>query len=279
MSNHNQNLINKVTVSSIVNIDKIAKTMKKYGVCLIPNYISDEKCNSIKIECAKRSEVKVDTNFKDGSYRRYDVYKNTGAAANKRVYHTDCFSNDLMEFKIDKHIQTICKDYYNKGPYSVHVQVYERHRFHQIPVRSFHIDTFETSTFKAMLYLSDVTIEDGPNSYVIGTHNNVELRRKKQFEWGPKRSENLEYLEPHPTNFIEDELGPLLKNWVKFIAKKGTLILFDTWGVHCGLSPAKNGDRHVIVNYYRPGENLPRSDFGFDPKADYKKYFSKYEKR
>ena len=32
MSNHNQNLINKVTVSSIVNIDKIAKTMKKYGV-------------------------------------------------------------------------------------------------------------------------------------------------------------------------------------------------------------------------------------------------------
>ena len=91
-----------------------------------------------------------------------------------------------MEFKIDKHIQTICKDYYDKGPYSVHVQVYERHQFHQIPVRSFHIDTFETSTFKAMLYLSDVTIEDGPNSYVIGTHNNAELRRKKQFEWGPK---------------------------------------------------------------------------------------------
>ena len=48
------------------------------------------------------------------------------------------------------------------------------------------------------------------------------------------------------------------------------MILFDTWGVHCGLSPAKKGDRHVIVNYYRPGENLPRSDFGFDPKADYK---------
>ena len=108
MSNHNQNLINKVTVNSIINTYEITKTMKKYGVCLIPNYISDEKCNSIKIECAKRSEVKVDTNFEDGSYRRYDVYKNTGAAANKRVYHTDCFSNELMEFKIDKHIQTIC---------------------------------------------------------------------------------------------------------------------------------------------------------------------------
>ena len=115
------------------------------------------------------------------------MFTKTPAAANKRVYHTDCFSNDLMEFKIDKHMQTICKSYYDKGPYSVHVQVYERHQFHQIPVRSFHIDTFETSTFKAMLYLSDVTIEDGPNSYVIGTHNNAELRRKNNLNGVQKK--------------------------------------------------------------------------------------------
>ena len=58
MSNHNQNLINKVTVNSIINTYEITKTMKKYGVCLIPNYISNEKCNSIKIECAKRGPSK-----------------------------------------------------------------------------------------------------------------------------------------------------------------------------------------------------------------------------
>ena len=69
--------------------------MKKYGVCLIPNYISNEKnVTSIKIECAKRSEVKVDTNFEDGSYRRYDAFlqKTPALQLNKRVYHTDCFS-------------------------------------------------------------------------------------------------------------------------------------------------------------------------------------------
>ena len=279
MTKSNQQLINSVSVESIDDTNTILDLMNNNGVCVIPNYLSAEKCEIVKNECALRSEVEKDTNFEDGSYRRFDVYKNTGAAANKRVYHTDCFSSELMDFKSDTRIQEICKNYYNKGPYSVHVQVYERHQYHEIPVRSFHIDTFETSTFKAMLYLSDVSMEDGPNSYVIGTHNNEELRRKKEFEWGPKKSENLEYLDPHPTNFVKEELGPLINNWVKFTAKKGTLILFDTWGVHCGLSPSIEGDRHVIVNYYRPGANLPRSDFGFDPKADYKKYFGKYEKK
>lgn len=106
-----------------------------------------------------------------------------------------------------------------------------------------------------------------------------DLRKKKEFEWGPKKSENLEYLKPHPTNFVKEELGSLINNWVKFVAKKGTLILFDTWNVHCDLSPNRTGDSHVIVNYYRPGANLHRSDFGYDPKSDYKKYFDNYEKK
>ena len=275
----NLELIDLVSVEDIDDHEAVMKCMKENGVCMIKNYITENICEKIRSECSERSEVPEDINFEDGSYRRYDVYKDTGAAANKRVYHTDCFSPDLMNFKIDSDISEICKDYYNKGPYSVHVQIYERHQYHEIPVRSFHIDTFETSTFKAMLYLSDVTIDDGPNSYIIGTHDNDDLRKKKEFEWGPKKSENLEYLKPHPTNFVKEELGSLINNWVKFVAKKGTLILFDTWGVHCGLSPSRTGDRHVIVNYYRPGANLPRSDFGYDPKSDYKKYFGKYEKK
>ena len=277
MKINNEDLINSVTINSINDKQPILDCLRKNGVCLIPNYLSEEKCDLVKSECLKRSEVEHDMDFDDGSYRRFDVYKDSGAAANKRVYHTDCFSDDCMELKIDPRISNICKDYYNKGPYSVHVQVYERHQYHEIPVRSFHIDTFETSTFKAMLYLSDVRVEDGPNSYVISTHNDAELRRKKEFEWGPKKSENIEYLKPHPTNFLKEELGSMINNWVKFIGGKGSLILFDTWGVHCGLSPYKDGDRHVLVNYYRPGANLPRSDFGFDPNADYKKYFGKHE--
>ena len=59
---------------------------------------------------------------------------------------------------------------------------------------------------------------------------------------------------------------------------RGTVVLFDTWGVHCGLSPDRDGDRHLVVNYYRKGANLPRSDFGFDNQADYQRYAVDYKK-
>jgi hypothetical protein len=274
---NNDKLIDKITCTSL-DKDTIVSYMNKYGACLIPNFISDEKCDIVKEECIERAEVDEDTDFKDGSYRRYDTYQNKDsyAAANKRVYHVDCFSSEMEKFKKDKLIQDVAKAYYgDKDPYSVHVQIYERHEHHKVPVRGFHIDTFETSTFKAFLYLNDVTSKDGPTSIIIGTHNNAELRRMKQEVWGPQQGDefNSDY-KPHPTNFTKEELGEeLLENWVKVISKKGTLFLFDTWGVHCGTSPEKEGDRHVVVNYYRKGADLARSDFGYSANADYKKYF------
>ena len=55
-------------------------------------------------------------------------------------------------------------------------------------------------------------------------------------------------------------------------------MLFDTWGVHRGISPAQGAERHVLVNYYRKGADLPRSDFGFDAAADYQRYAVDYKK-
>ena len=271
----NHQLINTITQPK--DTKKILGCLRDNGICLIENYYDQEKCDSIRRSCIERAEVDEDLNYPDGSYRRFDVYKNTGAAANKRVFHVDCFNSEAAILKNDEFIKNIAKAYYNNNnEYSVHVQVYERHQFYHIPVRGFHIDTFETSTFKAMMYLNDVNSNDGPNSYIIGTHKDTELRRKKEFDWGPSVGDDFDNtFKPHPTNFTRNELGPLINNWVKITANKGALILFDTWGVHCGISPAEDGDRHSITNYYRPGKNLPRSDFGFNPDKDYKKYFVK----
>ena len=38
-------------------------------------------------------------------------------------------------------------------------------------------DTFELSTFKVMLYLNDVRMEQGPTCYIPGTHTDAALRR------------------------------------------------------------------------------------------------------
>jgi hypothetical protein len=160
----------------------------------------------------------------------------------------------------------------------VHVLIYERHRYHEIPVRGFHVDTFECSTYKVMLYLSDVEMADGPTSYIIDTHTDAKLRRKKEHVWGPAASPGDPSGRPHPTNFTDEELGPLLKQHVAVTGPCGTIVVFDTWGVHKGLAPQPGRERHVLVNYYRKGANLPRSNFGFDAQADYQRYAVDYKK-
>jgi hypothetical protein len=164
------------------------------------------------------------------------------------------------------------------SPHSVHLCLYERHRYHEIPVRGFHVDTFETSTFKVMLYLNDVAMAHGPTCYIPGTHRDAELRRRKQEEWGAAVSPGDPSGRPHPTNFTDAELGDRIARQLPVTGPAGTIVLFDTWGIHRGLSPLPGHERHVLVNYYRKGANLPRSDFGFDAEADYKRYAVDYKR-
>lgn len=256
---------------------EIVPCLREHGICVVPSFYKREFVDRLRAACVTRIDVPEDTNFSDGSYRRADAYRGTAAAPNERVYHVDCFSPEAEHFKQDALLKAVAAQYYGE-PHSVHVCIYERHRHHDIPVRGFHVDTFETSTFKVMLYLSDVAQADGPTCYIPGTHRSEELRRKKEYEWGPAVSPGDPSGRRHPTNFTDDELGDLVHRQVPVIGPAGTIVLFDTWGVHRGLSPAPGTERHVLVNYYRKGANLPRSDFGFDAQTDYDRYAVDYKK-
>ena len=245
--------------------------MKRYGLCILPDYHSLDFVDAIKARCIPRAEVPEDTNFEDGSYRRYDCYQGSAAAPNKRVYHADCFCKEAEQFKHDPLLTEVCSRYYG-SPHSVHVCLFKRHVYHQIPYRGFHVDTFETSTIKTFLYLNDVGIEDGPTSVIVGTQSNAELRRLKEKVWDPIVSPGDPSGLALPTNFSEEQVADVVQNDVPVTVRAGAVAIFDTWAVHRGMSPGRNGERNILVNYFRKGANLPRSDFGFDVKADFKRY-------
>jgi hypothetical protein len=257
--------------------DDLLACVKQHGICVVPGYYPRDMMDELREACVARVDVGVDSNFADGSYRRVDTYRGTAAAPNERVYHVDCFSPAGERFKQDEDLKAIASGYYG-APHSVHVCIYERHRYNEIPVRGFHVDTFETSTFKVMLYLNDVGRENGPTCYIPGTHVDAELRRRKEHEWGPAVSPGDPSNRPHPTNFTDGELGPLLDRQVAVEGPAGTIVLFDTWGVHRGIAPMPGYERHVLVNYYRKGANLPRSNFGFDAQDDYQRYAVDYKR-
>ncbi len=251
--------------------------MREFGICVVPGYYASSFVDTIREACVARIDEPGDMNYPDGSYKRFDAYQGSAAAANERIYHIDCFSDEAARFRHDPILNTVGSEYYG-DPHSVHLCLYERHRPHPVPVRGFHVDTFETSTYKVMLYLSDVEEKDGPTSYLIGTHTDDELRRMKENVWGPAVSPGDPSGTKHPTNFTDEELGDRLQRHVKVVGPRGTIVLFDTFGVHKGMPPMAGGERHVLVNYYRKGADLPRSNFGFDVKADHQRYAVDYKK-
>ena len=253
------------------NADAILAVLKEHGLCIIPRYHTLEFVDAIKTRCIPRAEVPEDMDFEDGSYRRYDCYQGSAAAPNKRVYHVDCFCENAEQFKHDPLLTEVCSRYYD-SPHSVHVCLFERHVYHQIPYRGFHVDTFETSTLKTFLYLDDVALDDGPTSCIVGTHANAELRRLKEKVWDPVVSHGDPSGLALPTNFADEHIADVVHNDVQVVVSAGALAIFDTWGVHRGMSPKREGERNVLVNYFRKGANLPRSDFGLDVKADFKRY-------
>jgi hypothetical protein len=268
-----EKLVNRVTPNTR-DADQILSCIRENGICILPRYFDEEFCKKLKERCVERAEVKKDVDFEDGSYRRFDCYKGTGAEPNKRVYHVDCFSEQGVQFKDDPFLKGLASDYYGT-PHSVHVCMYERHQHSEVPLRGFHLDTFETSTFKAFLYLSDTAMKDGPTSYILGTHADEELRHNKEKVWPAVVSQGDISGAALQTNFSDEQLSEVIQNHLPVIASAGALVLFDTWGVHKGLPTSIGGDRHIVVNYYRKGADLPRSDFGFSVVDDSKKYHSK----
>ena len=269
-NNRQKSLTAKITLSN-ASLDSVVGCLKHYGICILPNYFGEKFCQHLLDSCVERAEVAQDTIFEDGSYRRFDCYKGTGAEPNKRVYHVDCFAAEGVKFKQDQFLRDVASKYYG-SPHSVHVCLYERHQYSETPLRGFHIDTFEKSTFKAFLYLSNVTINDGPTGYILKTHRDHELRRKKETKGLAVISPGDPSQSALQTNFSKEELEEVIANYVPVVAAAGTVVLFDTWGVHKGLPVTAGGDRHVAVNYYREGSDLPRSDFGFDVEKDTKRF-------
>jgi len=271
----NNKLLNKITCNSL-DKNTILDILNEYGMCILPNYISNDICDTVKKQCIERVEIEEDTDFPDGSYRRFDGENVSPLAKgqDKRVYHVDCFNESMLKYKKDPFIRSICEQYMsnNKSHYSVHVQIYDRNNIPNDLTRGPHLDSFETNTFKAFLYLDDVTLNDGPTSYILKTHKDIKLRETKKISPpSPKYLDNPKNTSTHPTNFTLEELGEeRINNWVKVTGNKGDVILFDTWGVHCGTNIGKDGDRHVVVNYYKPGKDLPRSNFGYNDNLDEK---------
>ena len=97
-----------------------------------------------------------------------------------------------------------------------------------------------------MLYLSDVSSENGPFEYLENSNKALSLI-DMTINFGLEHSQN------RLTHKIVSEKILRKKRYksVDFKAKKGTLILFNSFGIHRG-KPLNSGNRYALTNYYFP---------------------------
>ncbi len=130
------------------------------------------------------------------------------------------------------------------------------------PQTSMHIDTFHPS-MKAWLFLEDVAEEDGPFSYVPGSH----LRSARREAW--ERRQSVIASDPSTRKkggawrVDKGDLKRMRMAKVKrFPAPANTLIVGDTYGFHARRRAARPSMRIEIWAYCRRNPFLPWTRFG-----------------
>ncbi len=223
--------IGKLHDSNIVNI---VNNLNNKGYHILENYISSEMVSVLKNE--------VDRLFKD--------YKNFAWSdsedSDHRIHGSQRGSKLIAQFNKDDFLQLICDAFlgHSAFPFStLSARLYSQ-KNSLGSGGGWHRDTpYESKQFKAILYLTDVGMENGPFQYVDGTQNEISLYRniwKHNIKYGQHR-------------FEDDEVEKILKDkyygLTTFPGTAGTLLLVNTFGLHRGM-PIKSGTRYALTNYY-----------------------------
>lgn len=166
-----------------------------------------------------------------------------------RIFGCENVSETFARFHDDKFLQSIADQYYGETA-KINVSLVN----HVEPTKGsvlgsggdWHRDRM-IRQFKALVYLKDVTDENGPFQYIVGsnTHHHAQFKVDTAVTGMPQNATRLTDKDVQP---LVDRDPSRLKT---FTAPKGTVVLVDTSGIHRGM-PIKDGERYAMFNYYIP---------------------------
>ena len=227
--------------------DSEIKKLKDDGYVLIKNFLSIDECLKIKKIIQEFIENKPNLLWRD----KLD--------SDNRIFGAENISKDfsLLVEKFIKFTKEIGEHYLNQK-IQLYMTMANRTLFKNDNFGSgdgWHKDSY-SKQFKSILYLNDVSKDNGPFQIVKNSRSDFFLM---------KLFLNLRNKYPS-TRFEDSEIRKILKNYenqiVEFTAPAGSLILADTSLIHRG-KPLINGTRFALTNYFYPKEKF----------SDYKDHF------
>ena len=216
--------------------------LNKYGVCIIEGFWSEQTCQ------LARAEV-------DRIVKQYPEALHNAAKSDLRVYGANNVSDLIDTFAQNKTLRKIATVYNceeTKAAFTLAAKMPASSE-NQGSGEGWHRDAFFRQ-FKAILYISDVSLENGPFQLISNSHSPRQVLRDI---WAG----GLRYMQ---NRLSEDEIARILKKnperLITYTAKQGTLILVDTSSIHRGM-PIEIGTRYALTNYYFPERNIDEALF------------------
>jgi hypothetical protein len=213
-------------------LDALLATVRRDGVAVVPGYWSAER--------AAEGRREMDRLLRDHP----DAVQTYSKGADKRMYGVEQASAALMGFHDDAFLRrfgelTGGRELYNFATLGARIKA--------TPGNSgsgngWHRDAHGFQ-FKAIVYLSDARMENGPFEYLIGSHT----------IWrAAADSMRAGLTDPQQTRFTDAEVEKLRRGGIApraFPGRAGTLLLVNTAGIHRGM-PLFSGERYALTNYY-----------------------------
>jgi len=210
-------------------------SVRRDGFCVVPAFYDPSACEHLRGE------------IDDVADRYPDAVHAMSNGADRRVFGAECAAEGIRAFAEEPRLLNAARavlagDAANAFTLAGTI-AYKNGNLGS--GEGWHRDSF-FNQFKAIVYLSDVTEENGPFEYVTRSH----LLRQKF-------SDHKRYGIPLTNSRIEDAAVRKIISAEPdrrriFTASMGTLLLVDTTGIHRG-RPLKSGQRFALTNYYFPG--------------------------
>jgi hypothetical protein len=185
-----------------------------------------------------------------------DVLIRPGAV---RIRQMQNYMPGLLEvYGRDPFIWDVVRAYYNRPDVS-HWIMYQRTyedkgamdnsdgKFLGLGREGYHLDSGKY-TLKSILFLTDIKQENGPFTYIPGSHKTSDPLSSVK---NRKLLRNLYAQKPFSLYFKDDEVKKLKmeERSVPITGKKGTLVFAETFGLHKAALLQK-GERKILWNYF-----------------------------
>jgi len=218
---------------------KILKEIQKKGYYIIPNFVDKEFCE----KCIKDADYLLEN-------KKEHIVHNT---SDIRIYGVEKLSPTFKPFAENEFLNNIANHYNQMETLNAWTQTSRVKYFPGNTGASagWHRDSKDRQ-FKAILYLNDVTENNGPYQIIEGSH-----------KWLQILKDNHNSQHPYANNrFTDEEIEKILKNRKEklktIIGKAGTVILKDCSAIHRGSPLKSEGVRYVITNYFFVKQKINR---------------------